>query len=316
MKRGLHIRHTSDGQSTWETATMPVPAVLRPLVRLWIGTSETSVGPCRRREVPGAHVILVFQFGPPIRISRCGDERCSFGHRSGLVAGLYDSFVTTEHDGSEASIQVNLTPLGARSLLGLPLSEISRTVVELSDLLPGARGLSDRLANTTSWAERFRIVERVLVDRLSLGVRLRSDVVWAASQIAASGGARKIGDLACALQMSRRHFDALFRDHVGMLPKRYASLVRFERLNIRICAARARGWAGLAFESGFADQAHMAREVKRFSGLSPTQLRAYLADMARVYPLDGFPPLDFPEEGDASEQPAPSGPDSIVGAAR
>jgi AraC-like DNA-binding protein len=237
-------------------------------------------------------VILVFQFGPSIRISRCGDEECTFRHRDGLVAGLFDSFVTTEHDGSDASIQVNLTPLGARSLLRLPLNEISRTVVELSDLLPNARGLSDRLAHTTSWAERFQIVECVLVERLALSTQLRSDIVWAANQIAASGRARKVGDLARALQMSRKHFDALFRNHIGMLPKRYATLVRFERLNLRICASPTRNWADLAFETGFADQAHMAREVKRFSGLSPTGLRAYLADMARLYPLDGLPPLD------------------------
>jgi AraC-like DNA-binding protein len=187
----------------------------------------------------------------------------------------------------------------------------------MSDLLPNARGLSDRLANTTSWAERFRIVERVLVDRLSLGVRLRPDIAWAANQIAASGRARKVGDLARALQMSRRHFDTLFRDHIGMLPKRYATLVRFERLTIRICASPTRNWADLAFGSGFADQAHMAREVKRFSGLSPTGLRAYLADTARLYPLDGFPPLDFLEGDDASEEePVHSGSDCVVKAVR
>jgi AraC-like DNA-binding protein len=262
-------------------------------------------------------VILVFQFGPPIRISRCGEEECSFRHRSGLVAGLYDSFVTTEHDGSEASIQVNLTPLGARSLLGLPLSEITRTVVELSDLLPGARGLSDRLASTTSWAERFRIVERVLVGRLSLGMHLRSDIVWAANQIAASGRARKVGDLARSLQMSRKHFDALFRDHVGMLPKRYASLVRFERLTTRLWVSPARNWADLAFECGFADQAHMAREVRRFSGLPPTGLRAHVADMARLCPPDEFPQFDALEWSDASDlRPAHSGSDSVVKVAR
>lgn len=316
MKPGIQIRHASDGRSAWESATMPVPAALRPLVRLWIGVSEMSAGTCRRREIPGPHVILVFQFGPPIRISKCGSDEWSSRHRRGLVAGLYDSFVTTEHDGFDASIQVNLTPLGARALLGIPLSEISRTVVELSDLLPHARGLSDRLAQARSWADRFQIVERVLVERLSLGTHLRSDIVWAANQIAASGRARKVGDLARSLQMSRKHFDALFRDHVGMLPKRYATLVRFERLAMRISALPTRNWADLAFESGFADQAHMAREVKRFSGLSPTGLRAYLADMARVYPLDGFPPLDFLDEGDASEQPAQSGSDSIVKAAR
>jgi AraC-like DNA-binding protein len=317
MQPGLQIRHATDGESTWESATMPVPLSLRPLVRLWIGISETSTGRCRRREIPGPHVILVFQFGPHIRISKCGSEECSFRYHSGLVAGLYDSFVTTEHDGFEASIQVNLTPLGARALLGLPLSEISRTVVELSDVLPNVRGLSDRLATTTSWLERFRIVENILIERLSLDAHLRPEIVWATQEVEASRRPWKMGDLARALQISRKHFDVLFRDHVGMLPKRYASLVRFERLTTRLSASPARHWADLALECGFADQAHMAREVRRFSGLSPTGLRAYVANMARLCPLDGHPQLDVLEWGDASDaQPAPSGSGSVVKAVR
>lgn len=163
---GLKVRHASDGRSAWESATMSVPPSLRPHVRSWIGISETGTARCRRREIPSPHVIMVFEFGPPLRISECGSEQCRSWHHGGFVAGLHDSFVMTEHDGHEASIQVNLTPLGARALLALPLSEISRTVVPLPDLLPGVRGLPDRLASTTSWVERFRVIENVLLARL------------------------------------------------------------------------------------------------------------------------------------------------------
>jgi AraC-like DNA-binding protein len=300
----LQIRRALNGQSAWESATVPVPAVLNLHVRSWIGVSETGAARCRRREIPGPHVILVFEFGPPLRISQCGAEDCTLRHRGGFVAGLYDSFVTTEHDGCKASIQVTLTPRGARTLLAPPLSEISRAVVELSDLLPNARGLSDRLASTTSWVERFRAVERVLLERLLLATSLRSDIVWSVEQIEASGGLRKVGDLANTLRMSRRHFNVLFRDHVGMPPKVFSNLVRFDRLNLRILGRPARSWADLALEAGFADQAHMVREVKRFSGMSPTALRGYLADMAYLCPPDAFPSADVLEKGSASREEA------------
>ena len=282
MKPPVRIRHSSIGQSAWESATMPVPPLLRLHVRSWIGTSETSTARCRHREMPGPQVILLFQFGLPVRISGYGAGARHSDHRHGLVAGLYDSFVTVEHDGYDACVQVNLTPLGARALLGLPLTEISGTVVDLSDLLPNARNLSDRLASTTSWAERFRLVEAVLLERLLLRANVRLDIAWAVKQIDASGGLTKIGALASALHMSRKHLHALFRDHVGMPPKLYANLVRFDRLNLRILASADSKWADLALESGFADQAHMGREVRRFSGLSPTALRAYLAEMASL----------------------------------
>jgi AraC-like DNA-binding protein len=301
----IRIRRAWDGQSAWESATVPVPAVLRPHVRSWIGVSETGVATCRRRELPSPHVVLVFEFGPPLCISECGTEECRFRHRGGFVVGLYDSFVTTEHDGREASIQVNLTPLGARALLAIPLSEMARTVVDVSDLLPSARGLSDRLASATSWGERFEAVENVLIQRLMRSVPLRSDVVWAVKQIEASGGARKVGDVAKALHMSRKHFNVLFRDHVGMSPKVFASLVRFDRLSTRIRVSSGHSWADLAFETGFADQAHLAREVRRFSGMSPTALQTYLWDIVSLCPPDAFPVVDNVEEGSASATHAP-----------
>jgi AraC-like DNA-binding protein len=223
--------------------------------------------------------------------------------------------VTTEHDGHDASVQVNLTPTGARTLLGLPLSEIAGTVVELSDLLPGTRGLSGRLASTASWAERFRLVENVLLKRLLVGANVRSDVAWAVKQIDASRGSTKIGDLASALHISRKHLNALFRDHVGMPPKLYASLVRFDRLNLRILASEHRTWADLALDSGFADQAHMVREVRRFSGMSPTALRAYIAEMASLCGEDVLAQVDEPDIV-PSAPPARTDLGDLVGLAR
>jgi AraC-like DNA-binding protein len=230
--------------------------------------------------------MMVFEFGPPLRVSACGSDACTAQHRDGFVAGLFDGFAATEHDGQEASLQVNLTPLGARVILGLPLSETFRTVIELPDLLPCTRGLSDRLASAASWEERFRVVELVLVDRLVAGSHLRPDIVWAAHRIDASGGLARVGDVARALGMSRKHLNTLFRDHVGMSPKGYAGLVRFDRLTQRLWCSPSPGWADLALASGFADQAHLAREVRRFSGLSPTGLRAYLGELARFSPTD------------------------------
>jgi transcriptional regulator GlxA family with amidase domain len=110
--------------------------------------------------------------------------------------------------------------------------------------------------------------------------------VWAAHQIDASAGLARVGDVARALGMSRKHLNTLFRDHVGMSPKGYAGLVRFDRLTQRLWCSPNPSWADLALASGFADQAHLAREVRRFSGLSPTGLRACLGELARFDPTD------------------------------
>jgi len=75
------------------------------------------------------------------------------------------------------------------------------------------------------------------------------------------------------LQMRRR-----FRDHVELGIKQYARITRFQRLldaarlHKRRFGATPPGWAALAFEQGFADQAHLIREVRAFTGLTPAAL--------------------------------------------
>ncbi len=73
--------------------------------------------------------------------------------------------------------------------------------------------------------------------------------------------------------MERPHLSVRFRDEVGVPPKLFAQLVRFPMPSGRwmpVTPASSRDSGG----GGFADQSHLSREVRRFSGLSPTDLRA------------------------------------------
>lgn len=68
---------------------------------------------------------------------------------------------------------------------------------------------------------------------------------------------------------SHRHFIALFRDATGLAPKRYARLRRFSRV-LAQAADGAIEWATLAIDYGYCDQAHLTRDFREFSGVSPS----------------------------------------------
>ncbi len=275
---GIRLESGTTSKGEWAAVRRVLPAPLAPYVRDMMGYCERIAGPAIRRELPGPQVVLIFEFGPPIAVYASGstDRARSGRFFTGFVAGLDERFTLTEHAGRQAGLQVNLTPRGARQFLNIPLSRIRGRTVEFSDLLPEARTFSEQLAEAPDWATRFDLVEGLLLRRIS-DVKLEfSGVAWALEQIHSSETMPETRRLAHALGYSQKRLIGLFHDRVGLPPRAYGALLRFDRWTRRLRTAASPDWAGLAQDCGYYDQSHMVREVRRFSGLSPVAARRSL----------------------------------------
>ena len=111
---------------SWEAHQAAPDARLRPGVLSYTGYAEHAPGPMRRLEVPFAGIPMIVSLGPSLLVD-------GVRHRS-FVAGLDDTATVTEYTGDQSGIQVDLTPLAARRLLGRPMSELARQVVALEML--------------------------------------------------------------------------------------------------------------------------------------------------------------------------------------
>jgi AraC-like DNA-binding protein len=245
-----------------ELATRPPHPALAPHVRTLSGWRERANGPVRRAEVPGGRIVLVVSFGPTLDVD---------GRRFGsFVAGLHDAPALTEHAGEGYGIQAYLTPLGGRRLLGLPMGELTRQVVELEDLIGrGAHELADRLATAPDWPTRFTLLERAIAERTLAAPPVAAELEWIWRRL---HDGVPIGALAEELGWSRRHLAATVRRELGMAPKPLARLLRFERAVERLRAGAE--LADVALDSGYYDQAHFNRDFKAFAGVTPTEYRA------------------------------------------
>jgi AraC-like DNA-binding protein len=252
----------------------PHPALAGAVVR-YTGFAERAAGPVRFRELPCTYVPVIIDLDVGWSVADARRPERSPERLGSFVAGLTDGPVLVEHGGSARCLQVDLAPLAARRLLGLPMSELANRSVALEDVLGRPAGeLVERVAAAPSWADGFALVDRALMARLEEAPPADPGVAWSLGRLAGSGGATPIGELVRELGWSHRRLIARFRDAVGLPPKLVARIVRFERLGGILAAEAGVDMARAAAECGFFDQAHLAREVRDLAGVTPTELRA------------------------------------------
>ncbi|WP_395451049.1 helix-turn-helix domain-containing protein [Aminobacter sp. UC22_36] len=247
-------------------------AMLAGIVTDLIGFRELAPLYSRQTEAASLDVPLVISFGEPfaIGLSRVPGDNDRF---ASFAAGIHAGPVVIDSFGRSCCIQVNFTPLGARRFLGMPMSELADRMVPFDDLL-GASGhhLHERLGEQTDWHRRLDMTEAFIVERLIKTASASSEVSWALGKIMASGGRSRIANIATEIGWSRKHLAARFADQVGVGPKAIARIVRFNRAASLSKQANRAGWAELAAECGYADQAHLIREFRELAGATPTGL--------------------------------------------
>ena len=192
-----------------------------------------------------------------------------------FVKGAQASCFTPAGACAPSYLSVWLAPLSAYTLLGVPLHELAGQTVDLGDVLGAAgRRLGDRLRDAPTWHRRFALLDEFLMCRLERGPEPSPEVREAWQLLVSSGGAAPIARVAGDVGWSHKHLITRFRQQLGVTPKAAARLVRFAGLRRRLHSSRSPDWARLAAEAGFADQAHLIREFRRFTGTTPT---GYLA---------------------------------------
>jgi AraC-like DNA-binding protein len=265
------FRHESE-QDSWEMVEAAPDPRLRGHVLSYCSYREETTSFVRRRELPGVRVVLIINLGEPIRVLAPGPHAGWSDQPEGFLAGLHDTYALTETGGSQAGVQVDLTPIGAYLLLGLPMHELSQRVVTLEEMFGrGGTLLREAVAEAPDWADRFAVVDEFLLTLLDRARSPVPSVTRALGRLHESGGTVPVGVLAAEIGCSRRHLIARFREHVGVTPKLLARILRFERVIALVDGRTEMGWAEIAQACGYYDQAHMIRDFNQFAGSPPSE---------------------------------------------
>jgi AraC-like DNA-binding protein len=268
----MALRHESPA-GHWELVSRPPHPALRGHVRRYCGYAERMTAPQRRREVISGDVVLIVAFGPPMRLRYPLDPRAPEERRTSFLVGLHAPLTVTEHDGIADGVQIDLTPLGAHLLLGLPMHEVAGRVLDLEEALgPLGAELPERLVEAPGWEARFSLLDAALARRALAAAPPSPDVQRAWQRLSETCGRLPVGALAAELGCSRRHLAARFREQVGVTPKAAARVLRFHHALERLRAGER--WADIAYDCGYYDQPHLNREFREFAGVTPSELAA------------------------------------------
>ena len=272
-------------------ARRPQDPRLRPFVRTIWATEPAGKDkrePQRELVLPTGDSHLVFRLADrPLRIFRdAGDPSGSLAGVS-LVGGARTSPYLRDVSEPVPTVGAQLMPGASHFLLGVPAVELAEAHNSLDDLWgSAARDARERLAAAPSLKRRLDLFESILASRLPAECAPHPIVFRALPVVARQGRLREVVE---ASGYSHRHFVALFRQEVGVSPKVYHRLQRFQRALLRIAAAPATSLSSLALDAGYSDQSHFNRDFRAFAGLAPGDYRLLSPAQPNHLPLPPRP---------------------------
>ncbi len=197
---------------------------------------------------------------------------------SSLLIGIRSRFSIITTAKLRPAMGVVFRPGGVHAFLNTPADAFCNKNVPLSLIWGSMAGtLSDRLRTESHLARKFQVLEIALLGRIKERVRLNAAVQYALEEFACIPRVPRVDRIAREAGLSRRRFTQLFREQIGLTPKLFCRVQRFQTALKQIGSGASVDWAQLALTAGYYDQAHLAHEFQDFSGLSPS---AYLVATA------------------------------------
>ncbi|MEO7962787.1 MAG: helix-turn-helix domain-containing protein [Gemmatimonadaceae bacterium] len=214
---------------------------------------------------------LDFEFGDSVEI-RTFDAAPRTAEAAALVGLVTRPRGLLLARGSLETFVIFFKPAAIHQLFGLPLVEITnRDHAARAALGVAASELQQRLGNATSFEQRVRIADRFIVSQSQRASAVDS-IERAANEIVRRQGACRMDALAIYTGLSTRNFQRTFRQRIGVSPKLYARIVRFETSLKTKAALPHLSWTAIAHQFGYHDQMHLIHDFRELSGQTPTDI--------------------------------------------
>ena len=244
----------------------------------WIWFARGRITGVRERIAPTGSTVAAVVLGDPIRQTPIG-EGTALVAETGFLIGPHDRPIVNEPQGETFCVGIVTTPVGCGPAFGLPPATLRGRVVDLLQAWRRADGLRRELMTCQTPAEALDVVEATLRTPEPFDHHTFARCEAAVWQLSAEP-TRPVTDIAAGLGVSHGHLDRQFTEQVGLSPRTLARILRMRRLLEEIDVHGSVAWADKAAELGWSDQAHLIRDFKRHTGVTPSE---YLSAQRSTY---------------------------------
>jgi len=206
-----------------------------------------------------------------------------------IVCGPHSNFFVIDTDEQASVIGIHFKPGGVFPFFDIPVNELHNLHVSLEDLWGmEARSLRERLLGAPTAQAKFILLEQMLLARACKPLEAHRAVRFALGAFSGEARVRSIAEVSNQTGMSSRRFIQLFSDEVGLTPKLFCRVRRFQKAIKLIHLVRGGKefqWADVAAECGYFDQAHFIHDFKAISGINPSSYMALKTEHLNHVPI-------------------------------
>jgi AraC-like DNA-binding protein len=249
----------------------------------WEGAPQTHA---KEQLMPNGEMAIIFNLrDDPMRIYKPQDlNRCETFGLAAISGPRTRPFVidTAQED---RVFGIEFAPGGSFPFFRAPASEFSDTEVSLECLWRGSvNEIRERLLACPDMDSMFTLTQRILMRHLVRPLELHPGVAFALHRFCARPQTT-VASVLDRIGLSHRRFVELFHDQVGLTPKSFSRVQRFQRVLRTVHRASNIDWTGVALDCGYYDQAHFIHDFQEFSGFTPTFYAARATEHLNHVPL-------------------------------
>lgn len=262
---------------------------LKALIRCfwyWEGQAQAHT---RERLMPTGEATIIFNLrDEEIRIYDPEDARRYVSCGRVVLAGPRTSGCVIENRPDERIFGIQFLPGGMFPFFRVPGGEFANASVALEDLWGrGAGTVREQLLEARSVPAMFVLAERNLMAQLARPMELHPAVDFGWRHICGAPQMARVAGVVERIGLSQRRFIELFRDQVGLTPKAFCRVRRFQRVLETVHRKKAVDWAQVALDGGYYDQPHFIRDFEVFAGMTPGAYLAAATEHLNHVPVEG-----------------------------